>query len=147
MDKKLWAGIFVVMLLAVSPFGFARYKVHVALADYTEATEKWATTCTDDLYERFREQGTVSVYNAVCGPRGSYNQGSYNEQREEASEVVYSYYELALYSREEKNALLSVALAEGFVQAHCFRPLTQRLVCNVMKSKLQNAQLELELAD
>ena len=147
MDKRLWAGIFIVILLAVSPIGFARYKVHAALADYTEATEKRATTCTDDLYEIFRKQGTVSVYNAVCGPRGSYDQGSYNEDRDEARDVIYDYYELALYSREKKNALLSVALAEGFVQAHCFRPLTQGLVCNVMKSKLHNAQLELEMAD
>lgn len=147
MNRKLWAGAFVGILLVVSPIGFARYKVHAALADYTEATEKRATTCTDDLYERFRKQGTVSVYNAVCGPKGSYGQGSYNEQRDEAWDVVYQYYELALYTPKKRNALLSIALAEGFVEAHCFRPLTQRLVCNVMKSQLRNAQLELELAD
>lgn len=147
MSRKVWAGAFLGILLVASPVGFARYKVHAALADYTEATEKWATTCTDDLYERFREQGTVSVYNAVCGPKGSYDQGSYNEQRDEAWDVVYHYYELALYTPKKRNALLSIALAEGFVEAHCLRPFTQRLVCNFSQSQLKNAQLELELAD
>lgn len=147
MSRNVFTGVVVLALVAGSPIGFARYKVHAALDDYKEAIEERQTTCTDDMYDIFRKQGSISVYNALCGPRGSVNEGSFNEQRNEASDVVYDYYELALYSRDKKDALISVALAEGFVEAHCFRPLTKRLVCNMMKTELKTAQLQLELAD
>lgn len=127
------------MVLALCAVGYGRLQVALALSEYSDNWEESLGSCIDEMTNR-------DWYATLCGEDGL--SGVFNENMEKARNQAFDHRFLALFSREEVSAKLTVARARRGIRHSCTS--TQRILeprnCPFMKALLKDAELELELA-
>ena len=138
--KKLLIGVLCVGIFSLGAIGYGRLQVASALSEYSDNMESILRSCSEEMAD-------FDWYVQLCGKDG--HSGIFSADMDSARNRAYDNRRLALLSREEVSAKLSIAVAQAGVKHSCSG--AQRVLeprdCGFMKARLNDAELKLEVAE